>query len=227
MMIMKAIRFISVCGLGLLFMTACTGQKSAEGVTEAEVLSLPVSEKQLCIDWYTAFASDFEEVYGDDDSESFVTSAPREYIVTDLDHDGLAEVLMQGEEPQKAAIMSYDKDGKVKFSDVTSDGYLSLGIGDGWYVREFDNHMGEFRNWTRYYYHVKNGEFDFIGDKTVGFEGLDDEGEYVEMEPVDGTDGMAPADSLITYFYDLHGWIGIGDDAKAEALSVLEDGESL
>lgn len=218
---MIKLRMPLVSSLSLLLLAACTGQKASD----TESLALPVSEKQLCLDWYTAFETYFEEVFDDDDENPFVQLAPKEYIVTDLDHDGLAEVLMQGEASPNAAILSYDKDGKVKFMDITNDGYLTLGVGDGWYVREFDNHMGEFRNWTKYYYEVKDGEFDFIGDRTVGFEGLDDEGEYIEMEPADGTDGKAPADSLITLYYNLHDWIRIGDDAKAEALSVLEDGE--
>lgn len=218
---MKELRMPAIGSLSLLLLVACSGQKSSDTGT----LALPVSEKQLCLDWYTAFDVEHEEVFGDDEENPFVRFEPQEYIVTDLDHDGLAEVLMQGKESQIAAMLSYDKEGKVKFMDVTSDGYLTLFIGDGWYVREFDNHMGEYRTWTKYYYEVKDGQFEFLGDRSVGFLGLDDEGEYIEMEPEDNTDGRAPADSLLTPYYDLHGWIRIGDDAKAEALSALADGE--
>lgn len=215
----------SIIGMSLLLLTACTGSKQTNDSTIAfGKLPLPVSEKQLCLDWYSIFS----EMSGEDDSydeDGNPINMPNQYLVTDLDNDGLAEVLLQGVRSSDAAMLSYDKNGKVKFSDATTDGYLCLGIGKGWYVREFDDHMGEYRTWTKYYYKVENGQFDFIGGKATGFEGLDENGDY-KVKESDGTEGKAPSDDEIQMYYNLEGWVNINDDAKSEALTVLADGET-
>lgn len=209
-----------VLGLSALLLSACTGTKQS---SESATIALPVSEKQLCLDWYTAYSESFpEDFWSNDEDESL--PVPDRYIVTDLDHDGLAEVLVQGKDTNNAALLSYDKEGKVKFTDVTNDGYLCLGIGDGWYVREFDDHMNEYRTWTRYYYKVTNGEFDYIGEKSFGFDGVGDDGEYINKEE-DATGGQAPANDQITMYDFLTDWQTISDDAKADANTVLADGE--
>jgi len=206
-----------ILGMSVLMLSACLGGKqSSETQKEAAALALPVSEKQLCLDWYTAFG----DALPDYDEE---LPKPNQYIVTDIDHDGTAEVLMQGDDTNKAAMLSYNKDGEINFSDVTNDGYLCLGIGDGWYVREFDDHMNEFRTFTKYYYKVEDGMFTFIGERETGFDGIDEAGEFIPKES-DNTGGKAPADSVITMYYDMANWKVISDDAKAAALTALEEG---
>lgn len=171
----------------------------------ANNLSLPVSEMKLCRDWFVTFQQALECAGSD-------VADPGEYLLYDIDGDGRAEVLMRQKENNWEAMLSYDAEGRMQFVDCTSDGYLSLGVAPGWYVRQFDDHMNEYRSWTSYFYRVEQGKFDFIGHKMNGINGLDDEGEY-KWYSEDETGGKAPADSLITFLYDLTGWQSISQEA--------------
>lgn len=198
--------------LSLLTLTACN-KSGSQSASDTQPLTLPVSEVKLCCDWYKTLSSMFI-----DEEEN---CEPAEYLLYDIDGDERAEVLMRNKH-NCSAIFSYDANGRLVFADGSTDGYMTLGVGKGWYVIQHDDHMGEYRTWTTYYHKVHEGKFDFIGDVTLSLQGLDDEGEYIESTE-DNTRGLAPADSLISYFYDLEGWLPISQEALDTYRDHLDD----
>lgn len=160
----------------------------------------PVSDETICNDWYNEFRK------LDENATDSTLPRPSEYWVLNLENDELDEILVRGEDDICYAMLAYNAEGELVFADATNDGYQELGWANGWYLTRYDDHMGEYRTWTTSYYKIENGKFDYVGEKTVGLKGLDEEGEPISYEE-DGTNGQAPADSLVTMFYEMDGWM--------------------
>jgi len=181
--------------MGLLLMASGCA-KTSEKTSGAS--GMPVSEEQICKDWMSSF-----EWIDTDETE---LPRPAEYLLRDLDGNGIDEVLVRAENQNIQGLLAYDAKGELTFNDVTDDGYLELLVGKGWYIRRFDDHMNEYRTWTSYYYKVENGKFDFVGDSEDGFKGLDEEGNPIDFSN-DNTGGRQPAEAdSVQLVSELEGW---------------------
>lgn len=204
-------------GIALITMASCT--KNGPQPTDDKKLTLPVSELKMCRDWHVSF----RETHFDKDDEIY---PPQEYLLYDIDGDGRAEVLLRESQANFVALLCYDKEGKLTFVQSSFDGYEEYAVGKGWFVTQYDDHMGEFRKWTKWYYRVVDGRFGYIGYKIDGLEGVTDDGEFIEVSQ-DETGGKAPADSLVTFSYDLEGWQQISREALDSYMDHLDDWDDL
>lgn len=182
-------------------------------------LPLPISKTQLVKDFTLASYS-----WGE------AEDLPHTVMVVDLDQDGISEILVREENTVGggSAILFYDKDYKLKNFYYVIDGYYELAIKEpiaekheGRFTMMWDDHMGENRCFTTYYFKVVNSDYVNFGMSTVQLS-YDHENDNYNSEETFYMDEEEAFEA--TSFSYLKNWVELNltDDEKAAADEVSE-----
>lgn len=213
----------------LVILSSCSGKKedpspALSSVAVSDTLSLPlhISKAQLVHDWTVASYSYGE--YGEKQG------LPYYYKCVDLDRDGNIELLLKGSETYSpSAILFYHGTTMIDCYYVP-DGYYTLGIAEpadslGHFTMLWDDHMGEDRVWTTYYFDIRQSDYENVGYHAVGLGSYNEEGE----EQDDGLDDRQLPEGYECYeteqFEYVKGWLTLDltDEEKAIATTVSQD----
>lgn len=182
-------------------------------------LPLPISKTQLVKDFTLA-------AYSWGEAEEL----PHTVMVADLDQDGISEILVREENTAGggSAILFYDKDYKLKNFYYVIDGYYELAIKEpiadkheGRFTMMWDDHMGENRCFTTYYFKVVNSDYVNFGMSTLQLS-YDHENDNYNSEETFYMDKEEAFEA--TFFSYLKNWVELNltDDEKAAADEVSE-----